>query len=237
MTATGTLQILPIWVWLLFAILLVGVIVFFYTHGNWRITFSFTALTIAIILAIAGVNAWFLYLQTHFMGQFDRLGIPFRTAGPGWDILVDAWPLWLVPMFLMAAVLILIDWGIRHFFPTKIIAPTAELSEKEAEVIHPVQNISLKLELKTLKQELSLTQERLAETIELAETQLDKKQYLEARLEQTKEDYSKHIADLEDRIAALTAEIQSFEITKEELTSISLQQSEEIHELKTKLKS
>lgn len=230
-----SLHTLPLWVWLLFTILLIGVIVFIYSQGNWRTTVSFLALTTGIALAIFGIDSWIRYLHDHFIGQYDALGIPFKKAGPGWSILLDAWPLWLVPIGLTAGLLVLIDWSVRRFFPAKINVPTTEASEKISATTTPLRNISQKLELETLKKELNATQDRLAETIELAETQLDKKQYLEARLEQTKEDYTRKIEELEDRIAGLTAEIQSHETQEEELTALTLKQSEEIHALQSKL--
>lgn len=240
MTTAATMQTLPIWIWLLFTIFLVGVITLVYSQGNWRTTLSFVGITLAVALAIVGIDVWNNYLATHFIGQFDSLGIPFRKAGPGWDILWEAWPLWLIPMCLMTALAFSIDWILRRYLATKpepVITEQAQLQpeEKPKEIKQPLQNITRQIELETLKRELALVQEKLGETIEIAETQLDKKQQLQATLEQVRENHRKKITELENRIAALMQEKQTTDQQKEQLNALAAQQKEAINQLKTQL--
>jgi len=239
MTTVGALHTLPIWVWLLFTVLLIGIITLVYSEGNWRITFTFVGLALFVALLIYGVDTWFIYLDTHFIGQFDNLGIPFRKAGPGFAILLDAWPLWLVPMGLLASTGILIDWYLRRSPGSKKImehtsASATTATETQNTEANPLHNVSKHLELIGIKRELQAAQEKLAETIEIAEMQLDKTQQLEATLEHLKNDQQKTIAELEEQIATLNTELELQQSQKEDLTSLTLQQSEEIKRLKMK---
>ncbi len=231
MTAAANLQSLPVWVWLLFVILLVGFITLIYSQGNWRTTLSVLMVTIGISLAGAGIYFWDFYLATHFIGQFDALGIPFRKAGPGWSILLEAWPLWLVPAGLIAMLVMALNWSLARFFPSKtVVTGVAEPKEQitPTEVFTPLQNVTKKLELETLRRDLAATKEKLLITIEMAETQIDKNQNLEIKLAQSKNQQQEKIAELQDRITALTLQIESLETQNTELTSRNLQQAEEV---------
>ncbi len=256
MNETATL---PIWVLLLFCIALVACITLVYTRGNWRTSLLFTGLATFVVLSISGIDAWSAYLKTHFVGQFDQLGIPFREAGPGWTLLPASWPLWLVPTFIFAIIAAGLGWWLclrlnnavpkntsteTLTIPVEIIPPAAvappmaeQLPTAPAFVSSMQKNLASRLELESLKHDLATTKDKLATAIEIAEEQVDKNQDLEIQLAQLEEEHEEATTDLQDKITALELEISAKEAQNDELTSLALQQAEELAKLKEELEN
>lgn len=251
MTETATL---PIWVLLLFCIALVGIVSLIYSRGNWRTSLAFVGLATIAVLAISGINAWSDYIKTHFVGQFDQLGIPFREAGPGWTLIPTSWPLWLVPTGIFALIALGAGWWLHQRY-SKTISKTTVTTEQQ-EIISPAaiaptpqsvtlppatepiqKSVSRQLELESLKQELTSTKEKLATAIEIAEEQVDKNQDLEIQIAQLEEEHEELLNDLQDNVTALELEISAKEAQNDELTSLALQQAEEISKLKEQLEN
>jgi len=245
MNATATL---PIWVLLVFCIVLIGVVTLVYSRGNWRTTLIFVFLSSFAVLTITGIDAWSDYIKLHFVGQFDQLGIPYREAGPGFSLVPSSWPLWLVPTGIFTGLAIIVGWYLRPLFvePSEKVTAVEEKSAAKImskSAIPPVQPmysetesiISRQLELESLKQELTSTKEKLNAAIDIAEEQVDKNQDLEIKLAQIEEEHQENVTDLEDKIAALELEISAKDAQNDELTSLALQQAEEIARLNEKL--
>lgn len=234
MTAAQQIQSLPVWIWLVFAIFIFGGIVLVYTQGNWRTTLKLTGSAIVIALLAAGLIAWDKYLGSHFIGQFDSLGIPFRKAGPGWSILLDAWPLWLVPMALTVVTVVLISWLIGGILPP----PSSQQSSADVqqrtgmEFINPVQQVAKKMQLEEVRRDLLIAQDKLATNNDQMEKLADKNQDLEIKLMQWKEEQQDVVANLEDKVNALTLENEAQQAKNNELTALTLQQIEQIIRLK-----
>lgn len=247
MPQTNATHTLPIWVLLTFTVLLIGLVTLIYTRGNWRTTLSLVGVGALAVFGISGIDAFSTYLNTHFIGQFDQLGIPFREAGPGWAILSSAWPLWVVPA-LFAALISLVANYLFQLTNAQIAVPSTAVTELQTslpvrepipipapEPVAPFKNLGHTLELESLKQELAITREKLSSAISIAEESLDKNQDLEIEIDQLKEEHQENIAEFEDKLTALELEISAKETESEELTSMLLQQSEEIAKLKDQL--
>ena len=251
MTGTATL---PIWVLLLFCIALIGIVSLIYSRGNWRTSLAFVGLATVAVLIISGIDAWSDFIKTHFVGQFDQLGIPFREAGPGWTLIPASWPLWLVPAGIFALIALGLGWWLhqRYSQTTPTTAATAETQEiippaaiavtpqsvPTPPAAEPIQkSVSRQLELESLKQELSVTKEKLATAIEIAEEQVDKNQDLEIQIAQLEEEHEELLNDMQDKLTGLELEIASKEAQNDELTSLALQQAEEIAKLKEQLEN
>jgi len=246
MTETATL---PIWVLLLFCIAFVGFITLIYSHGNWRTTLAFVGLAIIAVLVISGIDAWSAYIKAHFVGRFDQLGIPFREAGPGFSLLPASWPLWLVPTGIFAILATGLGWWLHQSYapaaetkpvetPAKEIITSTTIPREPVGVIVPPlpgsmqKSVARQLELESLKHELASTKEKLATAIEIAEEQVDKNQDLEIQIAQMEEEQEEMMSDMQDRVTALELEISAKETQSDELTSLALQQAEEIAKLK-----
>lgn len=208
MTVTNQLPVLPMWVWLIFTILIIGAVTLIYSRGNWRTTLGFTVLAVIVILFAAGFDAWREFLRIHFVGEYDKLGIPFRRAGPGWSILLEAWPLWVVPTLFAAVLALVIDWVARHFHKPKPEKNLEAAHEPAISVpIAPLQTVNYQLEADTLKQELALTQEKFDKVVASIEQQVDKNLELEVQLAELEEASQNEIFSLRDRIKSLESEI------------------------------
>ena len=233
MTAAEHIQTLPVWIWLVFAVFILGGIVLVYTQGNWRTTLKLTGSAIVIAVLAAGLIAWDKYLGSHFIGQFDSLGIPFRKAGPGWSILLDAWPLWLVPMALTVVAVLLVSWLLGGIVTPISNSQSADIQQRSGmEFINPVQQVAKKMQLEEVRRELSLAQDEIVVRNEKIEKLSDKNQDLEIKLLQSQEEQQDVVADLEDKINALKLENEAQQAKNNELTALTLQQIEQIIRLK-----
>lgn len=224
MESNSTVQALPVWVWLSFTIVLVGLITLIYTRGNWRTTLSFVGLALLTVLGITAFDAWNAYFKLHFIGQYDQLGIPFRQAGPGWDMFFAAWPLWLLPSCLVGFIAAGVTWFILYE-PQKIEVESA--IDIEEPIRETTSVMKRKLEVTSLKQQLDISHQHIEELMEATKKQADKIIELEDEMYQSKEKDESHIN--------LDAELAEKEQRISELTDLTFEQAEEIVRLKDEL--
>lgn len=228
----NTYHILPLWVFLVFAILLVSSITLIYTQGNWRTTLSFAGITTLIAGVIFGLDSFLSYLAVHFIGQYDSLGIPFRKAGPGWSLLLEAWPLWVMPSVLLMVLVLALEWLLRTFFPAEETPLPSQLSEiptpSSSSSSETSSHIFQHIELETLKREISGLTQQLEMASLHAQEQTNKNQELQIELHQLQESQQEKNRELKDELAALKLEIDAQEIEKEKLTELVMKQKEEI---------
>lgn len=238
MTAASTIQALPLWVWLSFTVVLVGVITLVYTQGNWRLTLAIVTLALLAALLANEIDRWDGYIHSHFIGHYDSLGVPFREAGPGWSLLWSGWPLWIIPTLIATIISLLAAFFINHFrAPT--LTKIEETPEESLPLMQmaPTKNLAKQLEIETIKKELTETKEKLATAIKLAQQQLDENHELEIKLLHNEKEQRDHVADQEDKVTSLTLELEAKEAELENLRSIALEQADEIADAKAELKS
>ena len=63
---------------------------------------------------------WHLYLGNHFLGYFDKAGLPNFYPETGWALLISAWPVWTVPFLLCSLASFLSAWHIQKKLREKI---------------------------------------------------------------------------------------------------------------------
>lgn len=98
------LSSLPFWLWPLLLAAFASVIVLAVTRDKKKAlaTAGIGTMLVAVLIMI---HYFDLYLNNHFVATFDETGLPtdFTRSGP--YLLLDAWPIWLVPSLLIGLAL------------------------------------------------------------------------------------------------------------------------------------
>lgn len=148
------MQALPFWAWI--SVLIIGVaLVSYLITRSLRFTTLLTTLSCLAIAATAGIHLWEGYLNHHIIARFDHTGTPTHLSRSGWWLLIDAWPLWVLPTGLtLAASLSALIW----YWPTpQAQSPTAFTPSEPAPTISPTNEfILLQLDLEQLSQKLAI---------------------------------------------------------------------------------
>lgn len=221
MAGTENIQALPIWVWLSFAIITVGMISLIYSQGKWRPTLMLMGVALLAVFFAKEISHFQTYLNTHFIGSYDHLGIPFLQSPPGWSLILAAWPLWLLPIIVVS----ILTWIVCVIWQS--YAPKKSLEIDEATIpIAP--NIKEKLDVATFKQDLITA-------LHTIDKQAIDNQALEFKVRQLTKAQQEAVAYLEDKVKALNLEIEAQEAQKQQIMNARLQQAEEIVNLKNKL--
>jgi len=220
----SAVQALPLWVWLSFTIVLIGLITLIYTRGNWRTTLSFVGIALLTVLGITAFDSWSAYFKLHFIGQYDQMGIPFRQAGPGWGMFFAAWPLWLLPSCVVGLIVVTVTWFISSGSKKIEIEPESEIEKPISNTTSIVKN---KFEVSGLKQQLELSHQHLEELMEATKKQADKIIELEDEIHQLKLQPKPEIN--------INEELEAKEQRIAELISLTFEQTEEIVRLKDEL--
>lgn len=195
MTGTENIQALPIWVWLSFAIITVGIISIVYSQGKWRQTVLLMAIALLTVLFVTELSYLNTYLQTHFIGGYDHVGIPFIKAQPGWSLLLTAWPLWFLPVILTIVLTAVVCW-MWHTAP-KTSHEAETIVSRETEISTPItQNVAKQLETATYKQELITA-------LHTIDKQAVDNQALEFKVRQLQKELQETTASFESRMRSL----------------------------------
>lgn len=200
MTGTETTHALPVWIWLTFVILVIGVIALIYSRGNWRSTISLMVIALFGVFIATQSDYLISYFSTHFIGGYDQLGIPFQQARPGWSLLYTAWPLWIIPVLLAVAITVMACIVLLKT-PAKTI-----FNETESDLL-PQDNVNKQLQIARLKQ-------NLANAMQAVETQANMNRELEFKLLQTEKNNETTIAELKDQITALEVDLLRLKKTR-----------------------
>jgi len=109
MTDSGVLQPLMAWILIVVSILLVAGITYVYTNRNLRITGLFSLLSIFTVVCIKLITVVQSRLNTLFIGAYNENHVAYVVTGPGWEILIQEWHIWILPVIfiIMLAVLII----------------------------------------------------------------------------------------------------------------------------------
>ena len=199
MTTTENIQILPIGVWLSFAIITIGIISIIYSRGNWRLTVMLMGLALLAVLFANESEHFQTYLNTHFIGSYDQVGIPFIQVHPGWSLILNTWPLWLLPIVVTSVLTwtVCIIW--QRSFPKKTVDDGTEIEEITTTA---TQNVAKQLETATFKQDLITA-------LHTIDKQAIDNQALEFKIRQLTKEQQEKVAYLESQIRTLTTALQT----------------------------
>jgi len=226
------IQTLSSWIWILFSVGLVTLITYIYSNGNWKTTTIFAFITAFIAIALSGIVSLNVYLNSHFIGQFDSLGLPYRKAGPGFSMFFEAWKIWLLPTFIISALVtgffLLMD---KNLFATEI--PEVEPTLAPVPIKSTATNINQKIELEALKHEYAQTKLQLEHALETIKTQLQENQKLESKLEISNSSDTDKTNALEEQIQSLTIELESKNEMINKLESLCMDQEEKLVQKQT----
>lgn len=163
------LTTLPFWIWPILLTIVIALIVFAATRDQLKALF--TAAVGALLTSVLMLIHYFdVYLNNHFVATFDETGLPTDFTRSGFSLLIDAWPIWLVPSLLIAAILLVGFYWHQiqtRIFPSKIVSKSpdnlGEYIEDQAissRIPNSKNVVADKLEIEKLKHKLAVAEEK-----------------------------------------------------------------------------
>ncbi len=125
------------------------------------------ALAIVLIILTIGFVLWEDYLRDHFVGAFDQYGLPSRFFRTGLPLMIDAWPIWVLPSALVLILALTIEQVIRHFTDAKKEQIASESAHKSAVIAETKGKNQIEfnraLEIEGLKQQVDILKQKYFE--------------------------------------------------------------------------
>jgi hypothetical protein len=125
------------------------------------------ALAVVLIILTIGFAAWQDYLNEHFVGTFDQYGLPSQFFRTGWPLIIDAWPIWLIPSVLLVLIVQTIDRVLRHFIEAKRNTIAESNAEKTATITGGKEKNQIEfhraIEIESLKQQVEILKHKYFE--------------------------------------------------------------------------
>lgn len=222
------IQTLSSWIWILFSVGLVTLITYIYSQGNWKTTTIFSLITAFIAVTLSGIIGLDTYLNKHFIGQFDSLGLPYRKAGPGFKMFFEAWRIWLLPTFIFSALVAVFFLSMdKNLFSTETVDDSS-VEKSSTPTKTASANITQRIELEALKYEHAQTKIQLDQALETIKNQLLENQQLESQIDNAKTFDTDKLNTLEEQIHSLTIELESKNEMINKLESLCMEQEEQL---------
>lgn len=86
------------------SVILVAGITYVYTNRNKPITYIFTFISIIIIGLIKLIGLVHIKLASSFLGGYNENNVAYVVSQPGWNLLIDAWHIWILPVAIVAII-------------------------------------------------------------------------------------------------------------------------------------
>ncbi|HEV2613889.1 MAG TPA: hypothetical protein VGV92_04185 [Gammaproteobacteria bacterium] len=205
------------WALIIVSIILVGGITYVYTNKNKPITYIFTVLSIFIIALIKLIGLVHIRLASSFIGGYNENNIAYVISQPGWNLLLDAWHIWILPVAIVAiiAVVIIICTVYYKISGAPKIEVLASTPTPPVHVQTSSEKLSAFMAADAAKKASHETHEKLAEAllanasyeIKLSDMGL-KVRELERQLSQAQHDLKEEVETLELELKAKTKENQ-----------------------------
>lgn len=152
------LAAVPFWAWVIVPVILVSITTYMLTE-NTRYTFIVAILAFLVAWLTAGFHFWEVYIHNHFIGNYDRYGLPTNFSRSGWYLLIDAWPLWLLPSITTLLIATVTAVLVIHFKPTVLnVASTGQYTNGSDS-----KNVVSQLEIKKLQRQLDVSKKKMRE--------------------------------------------------------------------------
>lgn len=228
MQEASHIQTLSSWIWILFSVGLVTLITYIYSQGNWKTTSIFALSTAFIAITLSEIIGLNNYLDTHFIGQFDSLGLPYRTTGPGFKMFFATWRIWFLPTFIFSALVAIFFLSMnKNLFATETSTDNISSVDRSSTLATST-NITQRIELETLKHEHTQTKMQLEQALETIKNQLRKNQQLELQIDNGKSSDADKLDALEVQVHSLTIELESKNEMISKLENLLIEQEEEL---------
>lgn len=133
-------------------------------------------LSVILVLSILGYILWGRYLDNHFVGTFDSDGLPSIFTHTGWLLMLDAWPLWLIPSLFILLLTQIAGVFIRHLLGTQK-NQTSQIEQQKTQMLNQVKeksqmDFTRALEVEELKQQVDILKHKYFEEHKKAEEAL-----------------------------------------------------------------
>lgn len=125
------------------------------------------ALAVVLIILILGFVLWEDYLRDHFVGAFDQYGLPSKFFRTGLPLMIDAWPIWVIPSVLLVLLAVTVERIFQHFSDEKKQQLTKDHENKAAMIAEAKGKNQIEfnraLEIEGLKQQVEILKQKYFE--------------------------------------------------------------------------
>lgn len=162
-TFAHLLTSVPFWIWVTLPAVLLAGIAHYITRSR---TYTAFVGVLAFLLAwlTAAFHFWRLYLYNHFLGSFDMYGLPGHLSRSGWYLLIDAWPLWLVPAIVTLSIAVIVML-VFYYLHTQSIVKNDSATNMPITTVSGTSSTTMvqQMEIKKLQQQLNMAKQKLRE--------------------------------------------------------------------------
>lgn len=225
------------WIAITVTLFFIALLTYVYSGKNIKLTAMFTFLSAVVVSCAAGYDTWNYYLKQHFLAGIDQLGVPFHASRSGWFLLIDAWPLWVIPSLILVVITGLALWYLqKSIYKSTLVLATATTDKPKRRVLGlSSETVAYQLELDTLKKALSTANQQLNQAIYDKSTFQVKVKELRAQLKQYEQEDSANTLATDDELKALRLEVSAKAEQIEQSALRITEQDEEINRLKALL--
>lgn len=232
-----TLNSPAFWVAIVITLLVIALVTYVYSGRNLRQTIILTLLSAVVVGCAAGYDSWSLYLNRHFLAGIDQLGVFYRASRGGWYLLLDAWPLWVIPNLFVLGIYGACAWYLQKRLAESAQRKAQDVKPKRQMVGLSREMVANQLELDTLKKALATANQKLNQVIYEKGVEEAKAKDLKLKLKQYEEQAVLGKSAIDDNRKALTLEIAAKTKQIEQLTEQLNQQEDELNRLRELLES
>lgn len=170
------LKQIPFWIWVILPIFILGFITYLVSK-NRKTTTQVTLGAFFLAWGTAGFHFWETYLYNHFIGGFNEFGLPDNYSDTGWGLMIDAWPLWLIPTILAVVLSLIISYFYREYRSSSTPIDEDEETDQQP-VMTGISSSGLahQLEIQKLKQQVEIAKEKYQELKHQSGTDVAKKE-------------------------------------------------------------
>ena len=158
------LQQTPLWLFIIIPTAVLALITFFLSKKNTRLTFWVGFATLAVMSAGASLHLLEAYFTNHFIGSYNRYGLPTHFSKPGWWLFLVGWPIWVLPTVFFVVVTNALSW----------IYLTVIRTKRQLDKGKNSQDIVRQMELQKLKTTIKMQSEALKKANQVISDMLDK---------------------------------------------------------------
>ncbi len=164
---TELLKTIPIWIWAMIPAVALGFITYFVTHRT-QFAIKLGGISLLVAWATTGFHFWEVFLHNHFVGGFNTYGLPANFSRTGWHLLIDAWPLWLIPtvfaiIIATAAIFTWQAWQFSQLIKYPATNETKEKAKKKLKGKTTSSHMLRKIDVIKLEQQVTYLKEKLKE--------------------------------------------------------------------------
>lgn len=232
-----TLNSPAFWIANALTLFFIALLTYTYSGKNLKLAAVVSFLAAIAVGCGAGYDSWNYYLAKHFLAGIDQLGVPYRASRSGWYLLIDTWPLWLVPSVLISLSLGMSLWYIQKWLHQRTSIKQYSITDRPKRLGRTSERVTTQLELDALKRSLAAVNQKLSQALHEKDIEEARSKELQLKLTQYEAHETNRQLTAEDESQALRIELSVKNDQLHQLNQQVAEQEDEINRLKALVES